>query len=61
MCNLYSYSKPHDAARTLARIARDLTGNMPPLPAIFSNCRAPVVRNSGDTTLISLNHTRWFD
>ena len=38
-CNLYSFTKPQDAARRLARVAPDLTGNLPPLPA-FS--RMPV-------------------
>lgn len=48
MCNLYSYTKPQDAARKLAKVARDITGNMPPLPAIFPNSRAPVVRTAPD-------------
>ena len=29
MCNLYSYTKPQDAALKLARVTRDITGNMP--------------------------------
>ena len=37
MCKLYRYTKPLDAARRLARLARDLTGNLPPLPVIFPN------------------------
>ena len=37
MCNLYSFTKPQDAARKLARVARDITGSMPFLPAIFPN------------------------
>jgi putative SOS response-associated peptidase YedK len=48
MCNLYSYTKPQDAARKLARVARDITGNMPPLPAIFPDQMAPVVRTAPD-------------
>jgi len=48
MCNLYSVTKPQDAARKLARVARDITGNMPPLPAIFPNGKAPVVRTAPD-------------
>jgi putative SOS response-associated peptidase YedK len=41
MCNLYSVTKSQQAIR-------DVTGNMPPLPAIFSNGRAPVVRTAPD-------------
>ena len=48
MCNLYSYTKPQDAARKLARIERDIAGNMPPLPAIFPDKLAPVVRTAPD-------------
>jgi putative SOS response-associated peptidase YedK len=48
MCNLYSFTKPQDAARKLAGVARDITGNMPPLPAIFPNSSAPVIRTAPD-------------
>lgn len=48
MCNLYSMTKPQDAARAIARVGRDLTGNLPPLPAIFPNRLAPVVRVASD-------------
>jgi putative SOS response-associated peptidase YedK len=48
MCNLYSYTKPKDATRKLARVERDIAGNMPPLPAIFPNRMAPVVRTASD-------------
>ena len=48
MCNLYSYTKPQDAARKLAHIERDIAGNMPPLPAIFPDKLAPVVRTAPD-------------
>jgi hypothetical protein len=44
MCNLYSYTKPQDAARKLAHVERDIVGNMPLLPAIFPDKLAPVVR-----------------
>ena len=30
MCNLYSYTKPQDAARKLARVERDIAGNILP-------------------------------
>jgi hypothetical protein len=35
MCDLYSCTRPQDAARKLARVERDLAGNMPPLPPYF--------------------------
>jgi putative SOS response-associated peptidase YedK len=48
MCNLYSYTKPQDAARKLARVERDIAGNIPPLPGIFPDQMAPVVRTAPD-------------
>jgi hypothetical protein len=30
MCNLYGYIKPPDAARKLARVARDIAGSLSP-------------------------------
>ncbi len=44
MCNLYSITKAQDAMRSLFRIARDLTGNLPPMPGIFPDYPAPIVR-----------------
>ncbi|VFU07022.1 SOS response-associated peptidase [Methylocella tundrae] len=44
MCNLYSITRSQDAMRQLFRIRRDLTGNLPLLPAIFPDTMAPVVR-----------------
>jgi hypothetical protein len=34
MCNLYSFTTAQAAARALFRTVADLTGNLPPLPAI---------------------------
>jgi len=48
MCDLYSYTKPRDAARKLANVERDIAGDMPPLPAILPGGRAPVVRTGAD-------------
>src|SRR5271154_3733734 len=47
MCNLYSELKSQEAVRQWARAMRDRTGNLPPLPAIFPNTPAPVVRVDG--------------
>jgi putative SOS response-associated peptidase YedK len=44
MCNLYSMTRARDAIRTLFRVDRDDTGNQPPLPSIFPDQLAPVVR-----------------
>jgi hypothetical protein len=48
MCNLYSLKSGQKHIADTARAMRDLTGNMPPLPAIFPNRMEPVVRVAGD-------------
>jgi putative SOS response-associated peptidase YedK len=48
MCNLYSLTKGQAAIIELARATRDHTGNLPPLPGIFPDYPAPVVRNGAD-------------
>ena len=48
LCNLYSLTKSQDAIRRLFAVSKDSAGNMPPLPGIFPNYLAPVVRNSPD-------------
>ena len=48
MCNLYSLTKSQDAMRRLFRFRRDLAGNLPPLPGIFPDGMAPVVRTGAD-------------
>ena len=48
MCNLYSLTKGQKAIRDLAKAMVDLTGNLPPMPAIFPNRPAPVVRTGID-------------
>ncbi|MCB8823134.1 SOS response-associated peptidase [Microvirga rosea] len=45
MCNLYSITKAQDAIRQLFQIRQDRTGNLPPMPGIFPDQMAPVVRN----------------
>lgn len=44
MCNLYSITKAQDAMRALFRVARDRTGNLPPMPGVFPDYPAPIVR-----------------
>jgi putative SOS response-associated peptidase YedK len=48
MCNLYSLTRTPDEMRRLFRVARDATGNLPPLPGIFPDQLAPVVRTARD-------------
>jgi len=48
MCNLYAMTKGQQAIRDLARAMRDITGNLPPLPGIFPDYPAPIVRNAAD-------------
>ena len=45
MCNLYSLTKGQQAIRQLARAMHDRAGNLPPLPGIFPDYAAPIVRN----------------
>jgi putative SOS response-associated peptidase YedK len=48
MCNLYSKTSNQRAIRDLARAMEDRTGNLAPLPAIFPDQIAPVVRTCPD-------------
>ena len=48
MCNLYSITRTQDAMRRLFAIERDLAGNLPPLPGVFPDMPAPIVRAGGD-------------
>jgi putative SOS response-associated peptidase YedK len=57
MCNLYSLTKGQQAIREMARAMRDTTGNLPPLPGIFPDYAAPVVRNAPDGRELAM--ARW--
>jgi putative SOS response-associated peptidase YedK len=48
MCNLYSLTKDQAAIIALTRALRDTTGNLPPLPGVFPDYLAPIVRNAAD-------------
>ncbi len=48
MCNLYSELKGQAAIRAAARAMHDRTGNLPPMPAIFPDMMAPIVRKTSD-------------
>ncbi|MFC3124169.1 SOS response-associated peptidase [Pseudoroseomonas globiformis] len=44
MCNLYSMTSSQQAIRDLMQVMEDNVGNLPPLPAIYPDSMAPVVR-----------------
>ncbi len=58
MCNLYSMTKSREAVTAFTRAMRDTTANQPPLPAIFPDQLAPVVRTGVDGVREMLN-MRW--
>ena len=57
MCNLYSLVTPQASIRSAMDVSDDRTGNLPPLPGIFPDQLAPVVRASEDGR--SLEMMRW--
>jgi putative SOS response-associated peptidase YedK len=57
MCNLYSHTKGQQAIRELTKAMIDRTGNLPPMPGIFPDYSAPIVRNSPDGRELIL--ARW--
>jgi len=57
MCNLYSVTKGQQAIRELAKAMMDRTGNMPPLPGIFPDYSAPIVRNQAEGRELTM--ARW--
>jgi putative SOS response-associated peptidase YedK len=48
VCNLYSITKNQAAIIAFTRAMRDLSGNLPPMPGVFPDYKAPVVRNAPD-------------
>src|SRR6266581_2618156 len=57
MCNLYSQTKGQAAIVALTRALRDSTGNLPILPGIFPDYKAPIVRNAGGIRELAM--ARW--
>ncbi|PZQ48843.1 MAG: DUF159 family protein [Rhodovulum sulfidophilum] len=47
MCNLYSVTKGQKAIRDLFDGIDDRLGNLPPMPGIYPDYPAPIVRNAG--------------
>jgi hypothetical protein len=58
LCNLYSLTLGQAAILAATRAMRDTTGNLPPLPGIFPDYPAPIVRN-GDDGVRELVMARW--
>lgn len=48
MCNLYSVTKGQQAIREFTKAVTDTIGNLPPLPGVFPDMLAPIVRNTAD-------------
>jgi putative SOS response-associated peptidase YedK len=57
MCNLYAVTKGQQAIRELTRAMHDRAGNLPPLPGIFPDYAAPIVRNTVDGRELTM--ARW--
>lgn len=57
MCNLYSQTKGQAAIIAMARAMADRTGNLPPMPGIFPDYAAPIVRNENGGRVLA--PTRW--
>ena len=48
MCNLYSITTNQAAIAALFRVMNRYVGNLPPMPGVFPDYPAPVVRNAGE-------------
>lgn len=57
MCNLYALVSPQDDIARLMRASRDLTGNLPPHPAIFPDMPVPILREGEGGRELAL--ARW--
>ena len=57
MCNLYAMTSSQQAIRDLTRAMADKTGNLPPLPGIFPDYQAPIVRNQPEGRELTM--ARW--
>ena len=51
MCDLYSHRKSQDELRRIIKGLRDRAGNLPPLPGIYPDSVAPVIRKTEDSDL----------
>ena len=55
--NLYSVTKGQQAIREFTGALRDRTGNLPPLPSVFPDYSAPIVRNQPEGRELTM--ARW--
>src|SRR6266702_1228950 len=46
MCNLYSVTTNQEAIRALFRVVNRYVGNLAPMPGVFPDYPAPVIRNA---------------
>ena len=57
MCNLYSITTNQAAIAALFRVVNRYVGNLAPMPGVFPDYPAPVVRNTGAG--LELSMMRW--
>jgi len=57
MCNLYSITTNQAAIIALFRVMNRYIGNLPPMPGVFPDYPAPVVRNAGSDRELTM--MRW--
>src|SRR3954447_24495411 len=57
MCNLYSITTNQEAIRHLFRVMNRYVGNLPPMPGVFPDYPAPVIRNAEHGTELAM--MRW--
>ncbi len=57
MCNLYSITKGQAAIRAWFGVQHDRAGNLPPLPGVFPDYAAPIVRMTGGERELTM--ARW--
>jgi putative SOS response-associated peptidase YedK len=57
MCNLYSITTNQAAIIGLFRVLNRYVGNLPPMPGVFPDYPAPVVRNAGNERELTM--MRW--
>ena len=58
MCNLYSMTSNREAIRRLFKAGWDRTGNQPPMPGIYPDNLAPIIRTAPDGEREVVN-ARW--
>jgi putative SOS response-associated peptidase YedK len=57
LCNLYSITTSQAAIIALLRVVNRYVGNLPPMPGVFPDYPAPIVRNGADGRELAM--ARW--